>query len=334
MGLPTPRDRVLAALHGEVLDRPAMTLWQHWPVDDQQAGTYARVSVEHRAALGLDLVKLTPSAAFMAEAWGARTTYDADPLGVRTYRSRPVTAPADWGAVATLSVADSPTLRREVDAVRLVRAQVGPDVPVLPTVFTPLSVVRYLSGDGLFLAHLRRHRDQVAPALRAIAATSVALVRALLEAGADGIYFSLFPASDTMVSEAEYRAVALPFDQEVMAAAADAPVRVAHFHLPFPLLALARELPVNVASWEHTAGGPTLRDGMELTRRTVMGGVDQRLLATAAGADVVRATRAATRLARTPGTTGMILATSCSYPLTTPRGNLLAFTDTVRAAPA
>lgn len=328
----TARERVLAAVDGDVADRPPMALWRHWPVDDQDAPAHAAVAAEHREALGLDLLKITPSAAYMAEAWGARTEYRGDVMGIRDYVARPVTGPEDWHRIEALTVSESPSLSREVEVVRLLRARLGPDVPVLPTVFTPLSVVRYLAGDR-FIADLRMHRSAVDRALGAITETSVNLVDELLAAGADGVYFSLFPASYSVVSLPEYREAALAWDARVMAAAETAPLRVAHFHLPFPLLPLARELPVNVVSWEHSAGGPDVAAGMELTGRAVIGGVDQRgALATGGPDDVTAEVQRAVGAARGPGATGLIVSTSCSYPLTVPQANLRAFAAAVRQA--
>ncbi|WP_341359884.1 uroporphyrinogen decarboxylase family protein [Georgenia sp. M64] len=327
----TGRERVLAALAGEVTDRPPMTLWRHWPVDDQDAAAHARSAVAHHDSLGLDLLKITPSASFMSEAWGARTEYCGDVMGVRDYSFRPVAGPEDWLRLEAIDVTDAPSLSREVEVVRLLRDRLGPDVPLLPTVFTPLSVIRYLAGER-FVADLRMHRSAVDRALDAVTRTTVDLVRALLGAGADGIYFSLFPASAAVLSLTEYREAVLPWDQAVMAAAEPAQMRVAHFHLPFPLLPLARELPVNVVSWEHTAeGGPGLAEGRELTGKAVIGGLDQHgALARGGPAEVAAGVRAAWAA----GGAGLTLATSCSYPLTAPVGNLHTFADTVRSLPS
>lgn len=327
-----PRERVAAALAGDIADRPPFTLWRHWPIDDQDAETHARVAVAHHRRFELDILKLTPSAAFMAEAWGAITEYRGASTGVRDYVTRPVSRPADWDAVTRLDPGCMPSLAREVEVVRRVRAKIGPHTPLLATVFTPFSVVRYLSGDGLFTSHLRRAPQTVLRAMRAIADTTTDLVRLLLDAGADGIYFSLFPASYAVLSEAEYRELVLPYDLAVMEAAEDAWLRVAHFHLPDPMLALASALPVNLVSWEHTHGGPDLPEGARTAHRAVIGGLDQvGLLAQADAATVHNEGQVLVRTARSMVPTGLIAATSCSYPLTTPEGNLLALRDGVSA---
>lgn len=327
-----PRERVTAALAGEIADRPPLTLWRHWPVDDQDAATHARVAVAHHRHLDLDILKLTPSAAFMSEAWGAVTEYRGAPTGVRDYVTRPISRPADWDAVTRVDPHIAPSLAREVEVVRRVRADLGSRTPLLATVFTPLSVVRYLAGDGVFTSHLRREPEAVARALRAIADTTSDLVRLLLEAGADGIYFSLFPASYAVMSEVEYRELVLPFDRVVMEAAEDAWLRVAHFHLPDPMLAVASALPVNLVSWEHTHGGPDLGDGAAIAGHAVIGGVDQIGALGRADAATVRAEgRRLVRTARLMRPAGLIAATSCSYPLITPEGNLLALRDGVFA---
>lgn len=329
----TARDRVQSALEGEVLDRPPVCVWRHWPGDDQDARAACDVAVEHRDALGLDLVKLTPSASYLAEAWGAETRYAGDPNGVREYVRRPVREAADWADVVELDPRDVPALAREVEVVRAVRERVGPDVPVVPTVFTPISVARYLTGDEVFLAQVRNERRHLDRALEAIARTTVTLVERLLAAGASGVYYSLFPASALSMGAGEYREVALGHDRAVMEASDGALVRAAHFHLPYPLLELARELPANLVGWEHTRGGPSLAEGMALTRRAVIGGVDQHgVLAHGTAADVAREVRGLLDLAASPASTGLVVATSCSYPLTTPRGNVRALVRTVQGS--
>lgn len=326
MSAVTARDRVQAALAGERTDRPARTLWRHWPVTDQAPAQHVAAEVAHRALHGLDILKITPSAAFMSQAWGARTVYRGDGLGVRDYLLRPVTDAAGWDRVDELDVDASPTLRDAVTTVRLARAAVGPDVPVLPTVFTPLSVARYLAGDEVLLEGAAHHPAALARALDAITRTTRSLVAGLIGAGADGVYFSMFPASRTMLDSTTYRDLALPHDRRVMEAAEGGWLNVAHFHLPEPLLEHAPSLPVHAVSWEHAGTGPGLGEGMAITGRPVIGGVDQRgILDRGTPAQV----RAAVQDAHRESGGRVVLSTSCSYPLGVPAENIDAFTSAV-----
>lgn len=322
----TPQDRVRAALQGDVADRPPFTLWRHWPEADQVPSEHVDAEVAHRDRLGLDVLKLTPSAAFMSQAWGAQTVYRGDSLGVRDYTLRPVSRPQDWARVVELDVASSPTLHDEITTVRLARDRVGPDVPVLPTVFTPLSVARYLAGDEVLLAHVRDARGALEQALEAITRTTRTLVAELVAAGADGVYFSMFPASRTMFDADTYRDLALPHDQRVMEAAGAGWFNVAHFHLTEPLVELAPSLPVHAVSWEHTRSAPGLREGGDLVGKPVLGGVDQfAVLHHGSPSEVRTAVEDAHRESRGR----IVLSTSCSYPLDVPVDNLEAFREAV-----
>ncbi|MBO9569355.1 MAG: hypothetical protein J7503_11080 [Cellulomonas iranensis] len=324
----TPAERVRATLAGERPDRPAVTVWRHWPGADQDAAAHVDAEVRHRDALDLDVLKLTPSAAYLAEGWGARTVDRGDPLGVRDYLHRPVSEPAHWHALPELVPADVVSLQREITTVRLARARVGPDVPVLPTVFSPLSVARYLAGEDVLLTHLRDDRAAVVAGLATITRTLVALVEALVDAGADGVYLSLFPASHRLVDAGTYREVALDGDRQVLEAASATWLRVVHFHLPEPLLEVAPALPAELVSWEHTGPGPALAEGMRLTGRPVLGGVDQvGVLRDGTPADVRAAVRAA--WAATGGR--LVVAPACSYPLAVPPAHLRALVEETRA---
>jgi uroporphyrinogen decarboxylase len=278
--------------------------------------------------LQFDLVKVTPSADYMANAWGATTEYFGERLGVREYVNRPITEPEDWNQVQPLEPHVVPSLVRELEAIRTVKSH-SPEIPVLATVFTPLSVARYLCGEDLFLAHSRLYRKHLEGAVDAIAATTVDFVRAVIEAGADGIYVSAYPASHSMISEVEYRDLASRSDVAVLEAAEDALLRILHFHLPYPMLQLAKQYPANLVSWEHTRGGPSLAHGKALTGKPVIGGIDQfGALSMGNADDVVADVRTAIA---DVGEKGLIFASSCSIPIHTPRSNLLRARDYVHS---
>lgn len=329
MSAVTSRERVEATLAGEVADHPPVSLWRHWPGDDQDGGALAESTLGFQRQHDFDLVKITPSAAFMAEVWGARTEFRGDAMGVRDYLSRPVTQADHWDAIEEVAPSDAVSLSRELEAAQLVRAALPDDIPVVATLFSPLSVARYLCGEHLFLSQLRMHRAQVVRALGAITATTVRHVRALADAGVDGIYMSAFPASHPVMSQTEYSELATADDVAVLEAASDLSLRILHFHLPHPFLELGRGYPANMVSWEHTRGGPSISEGMALTGRPVLGGLDQFGVLSNGSPDEV--TREVGALLEETGPRGLMVSSSCSVPIPTPRGNIEALTAAVRA---
>jgi len=325
----TKRERIEAVLAGECADRLPVALWRHWPGDDQDAERLAEVTVAYHRRYDWDFAKVTPSSSYAAEDWGTRTAYTGTlPIGERVYLERPVKAPPDWLGIRPRDATQG-ALGRQLATVRRVRAALGADVPILMTVFNPLTVARHLVGDERFLAHLRLHPREVGGALQAIASTYCRFVGEVLRAGADGIFFSTAAAASSVMTEAEYRAVGAPYDLQVLEAAADGWLNVLHLHSPYPMLALAREYPVQAVNWDDRASEPDLATGKRLVRKAVFGGLHQwNTLLQGTPADVEAEAREAMAACEFRG---MLLSAGCTYPPLAPAGNLLAVRRVVDA---
>ena len=89
--------------------------------------------------------------------------------GTWKYQNTVVNEPEDWARLAVLNpTAGSLGAARE--AVTQVCAAVGDSVPVLMTIFSPLSQAKNLAGPNL-LPHLRHHPDAVLAGLEIITET-------------------------------------------------------------------------------------------------------------------------------------------------------------------
>ena len=55
----THKDRILAAIKGELIDRPPVALWRHFPVDDQSPEALAKSTLHFQKTYDFDLVKVT-----------------------------------------------------------------------------------------------------------------------------------------------------------------------------------------------------------------------------------------------------------------------------------
>jgi uroporphyrinogen decarboxylase len=317
----TKTERIRAILAGERADRLPVAFWRHWPGDDQDAARLAEVTVAFHRRYDWDFAKVTPSSSYSVEDWGAPTRYDGVPLGEREYVDRPIKRPEDWATLEPLDV-EQGALGRQLETLRLVRAELGPDVPLVMTVFDPLAVARFLAGDANFPAHLRLYRREVRAALETITATYQRFVPAALRAGADGIFFSTMAAAASVMPEAEYRELGVPHDLRVLEAAGDGWFNVLHLHSPYPMLQLAREYPVQAVNWDDRATEPSLGVGKREAGIAVFGGIDQWGTLQRGTPDDVRAEGREAIAACDRG--GMLLSGGCTYPLTVPEGNLLA----------
>ncbi|MGA9533841.1 MAG: hypothetical protein WBR18_14070, partial [Anaerolineales bacterium] len=139
------RQRLDAAIAGEVADRPPVALWRHFPVDDQDPSTLTRSVVAYQREFDFDFVKVTPASSFCLKDWGSDDRWEGATEGTRTYTHRAIDKASDWAALRPLP-ADVGQLGEQLDCLEAIIAELGPDVPVIQTVFSPLSQAKNLAG--------------------------------------------------------------------------------------------------------------------------------------------------------------------------------------------
>ena len=77
----TQRERLEAAIAGELADRPPVALWRHFPVDDQDPAELARSTAEFQYRYDFDFVKVTPSSSFCLKDWGSQDLWEGSTEG-------------------------------------------------------------------------------------------------------------------------------------------------------------------------------------------------------------------------------------------------------------
>jgi uroporphyrinogen decarboxylase len=326
-----PRERVWAALSGARVDRPPVSFWGHVYHRESSARDLAEATLEAHRAYGWDWVKLNPRKHYHVEPWGVSYRYSGRPGEKPVLESWPVHAASDWAAIGERGN-DAAALAEQIDAVRLVRAGVGADVPLIETVFTPLAVLGEMVEHPQELReHMRTHPALVRAALEAVTATYERFARAVLAAGADGIYLATVDwASRDLMSAADYAVWGRPFDLRVLAAARGAPFHVLHVCKPRNLLLDLADYPVSAFSWDAAAeGNPSLAEGAARTHRAVMGGMP--FDASIASPDPEGFAALYRRGLDETGGQRWLVAPGCSIPPTASPANLGAVRDAVFA---
>ncbi len=328
------RERIHAALRGQPTDHTPVALWQHFPGDDLEPAKFAARVVAFQRAYDFDFVKVTPASSYPAEMYGAafRALPPDAPRyreGVRECIARPVTALSDWDRITPLT-ADNFVCVREVAALKLIRAQLGPAVPILQTIFSPLNAALNIAGERLY-ADLREQPAIVHRALDAITATTATFAAASLRAGADAIFFATQMATAERLTLDEFRAFGVPYDLQVLAAiqAAHADFVFLHVHGLNIYFAEASQYPVQIVNWHDRRTPPTLRQAQaQLPGKAIAGGINEwETLAAQTRAAVSAEARDA--LAQTDGR-GFILASGCVIPTDTPPENIRAVLEVAR----
>lgn len=100
----TKRERVQATLAGKTVDRVPVAFWRHWPVDDQQAESLARVALEFQRQYDLDFIKIPVSSAYCVDDYGVKHAYRGKIIGDRDYLERVIKRVEDWDYIEPLDV--------------------------------------------------------------------------------------------------------------------------------------------------------------------------------------------------------------------------------------
>jgi uroporphyrinogen decarboxylase len=324
----TKRERLMACIHGRTVDRPPVALWRHWPVDDQTPDCLAQATIDFQRRFDFDLVKVTPSSSFCIRDWGATDTWKGHYHGTRDYGPPVVVDTEDWYLLKPLTPTDG-ALGAQLEALRLIREGLGPEVPVIQTIFSPLSQAKNLVGQNSLLAQLRETPEAVEVGLRAIAETTCAFVDEAMKLGIDGIFYAVQHCQAHLLALDEFRRFGLPYDLQILDRAAEGWLNVLHLHGTNVFFDLAADYPVQVINWHDQETSPSLKVGQERFSGAVCGGLRQEETLVFGTPDDVRREVAAA-VAMTGGRR-LIVGTGCVTPIIAPVGNLRAARQAVEA---
>jgi len=322
---------VEAAIALGVADRPPVGAWGHTYKEEWSPRDLAEVTVERARRFGWDFVKFQPRATTFAEAFGSTYHFSGHRLRGPVMDEAAVPDLESWRSV---SLVDRAAMDDQVESISIVARELGPAVPVIQTVFSPLTVAGYLVGksQSRVVRELRKHPEIVGVALERIADGLIDFNRRSVEAGAAGVFFAISGyAGRGVMPEAVYRELVLPYDQAVLKALpGEAWFNVLHLCGSNLNFGLGRDLPTEVVSWSiHNQGNPSLAEGREIVNRAVMGGLSQRQsLVYGPPARIEEEVRAALK---DTGGTGVFIAPGCSVPPRVRDANLAAVMSAVAA---
>ena len=317
----TKRERLLAAIKRWPVDRMPIALWRHWPVDDQRPSDLAWATVQYQRQFDFDFVKVTPASSYCVRDWGAVDRWNGHYHGTRDYGPRVVTDPEEWYLLKPLDPRRG-ALGGQLEALRLIRDSLGPHVPIIQTIFNPLSQAKNLAGPDRLLAHLRQAPEAVQAGLRTITDTTVAFVDALLELEIDGIFFAVQHAQAHLLTQDEYHRFGRSYDLSILQRAAAAWLNVLHLHGTHVYFDLLVEYPVQVINWHDRETPPTLAEAKERFSGAVCGGIRQEETLVLGDPQLVQ-DEVRDAVLQTGGR-GLIVGTGCVTPATAPVGNIRA----------
>ena len=316
----THQERIQASLNDEILDRPPVALWRHFPVDDQDPKALAEATLHFQRMYDFDLVKVTPASSFCARDWGVEDEWLGHTEGTRQYTKRVIHDPRDWESLPLLD-ATAPHLAAQLDCLRYIRSELSPDTPLVQTVFSPLAQAKNLAGNDILIAHLRLYPEAVMKGLATIAETTGRFVEASIDAGIDGIFYAIQHAQASLLTLEEYKTFGLPYDHEALDSAQALWCNLLHLHGHHVYFSLVDSLKFQIVNWHDRETYPTLAEAQKLFSGVVCGGMRQDTLVYRSAAQVREEAEDALRQT---GGRRFILGTGCVVPIIASHGNLVA----------
>ncbi len=324
--------RMRKVLALDTTDRPPVTWWGHTFREEWSPEELAAVTLERARRYRWDFVKLQPRASCFAEAFGSEYRPSGDP-----YLAPVLVCPAireldDWRRLPSIDAGVAP-LADQVTALARVAAELGDEIPVIQTVFSPLTVAGHLVGKdpARVVDELHVHPEMLVPALERIAGALSDFSRRSLSEGGAGIFYAISGyAGSGGMSWPDYEEWALPSDRLVVDSfPPTAWFNVLHLCGPGVHLELGDILAPAAVSWSvHDPGNPTLVEGRDRLGRAAMGGFSHKgTLLQGTPAQVLE--EASTAVAGSENR-GIILAPGCSVPPEAREENLEAVASLAR----
>ncbi len=321
-------ERIEACIANEAVDRPAVSLWRHFPVDDQSPGGLAEATIDFQRTYDFDLVKVTPASSFCIKDWGAKDEWHGASEGTREYTHRVIQNPADWENLPILD----PTkgyLAAQLECLRRIVGEIGQEVPVIQTVFNPLSQAKNLVGADNLSIHLRRYPQELKTGLRIIAESIQRFIGAVREVGVAGVFYAVQHAQYSMFSEGEYDEFGRSFDMLALESARDFKFNMLHLHGTQVMFDRFLDYPVAIINWHDRETPPSLAEAKEQFTGALCGGI-RRQETMVLGTPEQIAAEAEDAFLQTNGV-GLILGTGCVMPTIVPRGNIIAARKSVES---
>lgn len=317
----TKRERLLATIRGEEVDRPAVALWRHFPGDDQRPADLAWATLLWQSQWDWDFIKVSPASSFCLVDWGVTDRWVGGDEGNREYTGRAIHVPADWRKLSLLDCERS-NLRGQLECLRRIREGAVDGTPFIQTIFSPLAQAKNLAGPDRLIAHIRQAPGEVHAALEVITETTLRFIAAAKATGIAGIYYAIQLANYPLLSESEYCAFGEPYDRRILAAVDDLWFNMLHLHGPAAMFDLVAAYPAQALNWHDRESGPSLGEGMARFPGAVCGGLEHWDDLLRGDPSLIRV-RIGDAIEQTGGRR-LIISSGCVAPVNAPFSNLAA----------
>jgi uroporphyrinogen decarboxylase len=327
-------ERLNAVLEGRRPDRPPVSFWYHFAAECAAGKAAVEAHVRHIETYDLDFLKIMDDNRYPR-------------VGLNHGM---ISAIADLETLPVLEGSEG-RFARQLELIEALVRRFRGEFRMITTVFNSWTVLRQMTSpesglhkppvlgqtcdprDAVLSGFLREAPEALCRALDTITESTARFVRYCLEAGADGIFFSV---RDDWVDSPEngigiYDRFVKPSDLKILEAAQSGTFNMLHVCGQAVDFARFGDYPVHAVNWADRYAGPAIAQVTGWLTPAICGGLDN--LATMVTGSPEDCRREAVDALEQAGNRPMILAPGCTFdPATVPVENLLAIRGVVGQA--
>ena len=271
----TKKELVKAAIQGEQLKTIPYAIWSHMPDVDRDVPAIIQRTYDFYKAYDVDIIKTMNNGMYSVEDFGCEIDFsEVAKGGVAKVVSTPIKSGEDWLKVKEVSI-EQGALKRELTYLSELLAKLdGEEVPVVFTVFSPVTTANKLCGGKLLDYVEQGYKAEIHEALKEITKTTVKLVEKAIELGADGIFLASQMCSYQICKEECYQEFGAPYDIDVIKASKGW-CNILHSHGTNIMFDLLKEYPVQIFNWHAWETLPSVEEVSCFVGKALMGGIDR-----------------------------------------------------------
>jgi uroporphyrinogen decarboxylase len=293
----TKMQRFMAAIRGEEVDHLPVSMWLHFASEHLSSEETARLHLRYYNAYQWDYLKAMNDYRYPLPS-GETVNTEAE---LMAFEPLPMSEPAFAKQLACLSI---------------LRSELGPDVPIVETLFNSLQTL--VRGAGAGAAQVVFAQPQAGHAmLEAVTRTLIDYVRSLKNIGVTGLFYSVNGASKPEaggLTAAQFDEFVKPYDLRILQAA-EGLVRIGHIHGYQLEFERTLDYPVEAFSWSHHHTTPSLAEARKLTQAALVGGINEVAIPKQSTDEITADVAAA---AREAGPRKLLIGPGCTVPPDTP----------------
>lgn len=138
-------ERLKALLEGKPVDRMAATLWKHTTMVDRYQDDFFKKTVQIHDENDWDLIKICHNGFYFIEDMGCEIEWPSNEIDMPRMIHFAINDPFDWKRLKSLSVKKG-AWKREIEFTKRLADHYQGTVPILGTVFSPLTTAGEMTG--------------------------------------------------------------------------------------------------------------------------------------------------------------------------------------------